>query len=257
MPIIELPEFTLFYSQQGSGIPVILIHGLGDTHEIWQNQIEFLTSNGFETYAIDLRGHGQSEKGPDANHTITRFAWDVIEFMNKRNIDKTHIIGHSVGSLIAQQLALNYSERIQSLVLIGSFCEHKISFLDKLQLKLSSLIPFGLAAKKFAKRPFYKPQKDWVESQIIRYKICGKKHFIGTVKALISYHACEQLSGINKPTLVLTGEVDELEPIENGKQVHDSIKGSIFKEITNAGHNIMFENSEETNSEIIKFLKSI
>ncbi|MFW9916566.1 MAG: alpha/beta fold hydrolase [Candidatus Thorarchaeota archaeon] len=256
MPKIQLEEFQMYYEQAGSGDPVVLIHGLGDGHEVWNHQTQALAEGGFEVFAVDLRGHGDSEK-TDAKHTMERFAQDINAFMDSLGLPTAHIVGLSMGGFIAQILAVDFPERVRSLILIGTACELKVRFIDKLQIRLAAVLPYKPFVKQYAKRPFWQQEKEWIEEFTARTLKCGKKDFIGSAKAIFPFRCCDRLGEITVPTLVMAGEHDEIEPVQYSEQIHGLIKGSTLKIIKNSGHCVLVEQPERTNEELLSFLKSI
>jgi pimeloyl-ACP methyl ester carboxylesterase len=118
-----------------AGIPVLLLHGYTDTSRSFQLIIEELTkiNSNFRIIAPDLRGHGETSM-PDADFcrdnpekcfSPEQFAADVIDLMNQLKLRKVYLVGHSMGSVIAQVLALQHPSRINSMVLIGTFVDGK------------------------------------------------------------------------------------------------------------------------------------
>jgi pimeloyl-ACP methyl ester carboxylesterase len=114
-----------------SGPQLLLLHGYTDTSRSFQLLIEDLqrAQGNVRIIAPDLRGHGESsmpnpigcKSAPEKCFTPKLFAQDVIDLMDQLCVDKIHVAGHSMGSIIAQELALNYPERIASMTLIGTF----------------------------------------------------------------------------------------------------------------------------------------
>lgn len=107
-----------FYTEQGEGFPLILLHGNGEDSTYFVHQTEEF-SKYYRVYALDTRGHGKTPRG-DKPFTLNQFTEDLLEFMNKKEIKKAHILGFSDGGNIALLFALQYSERIEKLVLNGA-----------------------------------------------------------------------------------------------------------------------------------------
>ena len=108
-------DIQLYYEQYGSGEPLILLHGNGDSHAFFAGQIPYLEKR-FTVYAPDTRGHGQSPLGTKP-FTLSQFADDLKDFLDERGIERAHLIGASDGGNIAMLFALRYPARVQSLVL--------------------------------------------------------------------------------------------------------------------------------------------
>ena len=111
-------EFTLHFTEQGSGFPLILLHGNGEDATYFVHQIEYF-SRFYRVIAVDTRGHGQSPRGI-APFTISQFADDLLAFMDQLRITKAHILGFSDGGNIALTFALRHPDRVEKLILNGA-----------------------------------------------------------------------------------------------------------------------------------------
>jgi non-heme chloroperoxidase len=119
----------------GQGESVMLLHGYTDTGRSFFPTIEALTEldPSLKIYALDQRGHGETSmpegpsciSHPETCFTPADFARDVIAFMDQKNISSAYVVGHSMGSIVAQELAIEYNDRVRGLVLIGSFVNGK------------------------------------------------------------------------------------------------------------------------------------
>lgn len=108
----------LYYKEKGQGEPLILLHGNGENHEYFRNQIEYF-SKSYRVIALDTRGHGKSPRGK-APFTIRQFAEDLREFMDEKKIEKAILLGFSDGGNIALIFALRYPQRVSRLILNGA-----------------------------------------------------------------------------------------------------------------------------------------
>lgn len=111
-------NIELYYTEHGSGFPLILLHGNGEDQSYFIHQIEYF-SQFYRVIAVDTRGHGQSPRGT-ASFTISQFADDLRIFMDRLGLKKSHILGFSDGGNIALTFALRYPERIEKLILNGA-----------------------------------------------------------------------------------------------------------------------------------------
>ena len=105
------------FNKKEQSIPVVFIHGVGLTYEIWQPQLDFFKNYSYLSY--DILGHGKSSLTKQ-NINFDDFSEQLIELINELKIEKIHLVGFSIGSLIARNFATRYSERLQSLILLGS-----------------------------------------------------------------------------------------------------------------------------------------
>ena len=119
MPIINVNNIKLNYLTYGDGKPLILITGLGVDNMCWIHQIPNFRKF-FKVIVFDNRGIGKSS-GSNGPYSIKMMADDVSDLLNKLNIQKTHVLGSSMGGMIAQELAINYPEKIDKLILCSTF----------------------------------------------------------------------------------------------------------------------------------------
>lgn len=110
-------NIDLYYREKGKGEVLVLLHGNSDSSKYFVNQIEFFKDN-YRVIALDTRGHGNSPRG-DMAFTISQFADDLNNFLNKLNIDKINLLGFSDGANIAMKFALKYPEKLNALILDG------------------------------------------------------------------------------------------------------------------------------------------
>ena len=108
--------FYVFNKKEYS-TPIVFIHGVGLTYEIWQPQLDFFKN--YSNLSYDILGHGKSSLTKQ-NINFDDFSKQLIELINELKIEKIHLVGFSIGSLIARNFATRYSERLQSLILLGS-----------------------------------------------------------------------------------------------------------------------------------------
>lgn len=110
-----MSDIALYYETSGQGEALILLHGNGESHSYFCNQIPFLSER-FTVYALDTRGHGQSPMG-EKPFTLSQFADDLRDWMDERGIRRAHVLGFSDGANIAMLFAIRNPERLLSLVL--------------------------------------------------------------------------------------------------------------------------------------------
>lgn len=113
-----MSDIKLHYTRQGSGPPLLLLHGNGEDGSYFTHQIGYF-SRQYTVYAIDTRGHGQSPRG-NAPFTMAQFARDLLDFMDEQELARARILGFSDGGNIALTFALAYPERVEKLVLNGA-----------------------------------------------------------------------------------------------------------------------------------------
>lgn len=104
------------------GMPLLLIHGATDSRLSWAQVAPILADEGYRVYVPELRGHGKTDKPEedDEAYTVAEHAADILNFMDKVGLDKVNITGHSLGTLISQELAISHPERVLSITLIAT-----------------------------------------------------------------------------------------------------------------------------------------
>ncbi len=118
MPRARVNDIDLYYEIAGQGQPVLFIHGLGSSTRDWEYQTAFFARY-FQTITIDLRGHGQSEK-PRGPYAMSQFAADTAALIQQLGVVPVHVVGLSLGGMVAFQLAVDVPDLVRSLVIINS-----------------------------------------------------------------------------------------------------------------------------------------
>jgi 3-oxoadipate enol-lactonase len=118
MPTLPIDDIQIAYARAGAGAPVLLIHGLGSSAQDWELQAPDLALR-YQVIAADLRGHGGSSK-PRGRYRITRLAADMAELLQGLAATPAHVVGLSLGGMVALELALGHPDLVRSLVIINS-----------------------------------------------------------------------------------------------------------------------------------------
>ena len=118
MPTVRVADVSLYYVEAGAGEPLVLVMGLGADHLAWGFQFPVLAER-YRVIAFDNRGAGQSDV-PDRPYTTRMMADDTAGLMDALGIDRAHVLGVSLGGMIAQEIALNHPARVRSLQLHGT-----------------------------------------------------------------------------------------------------------------------------------------
>jgi 3-oxoadipate enol-lactonase len=122
MPKVGITDIEIHYHEEGAGFPLILLHGLSDDARLWTPLLPYFSEN-YRTIVLDLRGHGHSGK-PDMPYSIQQFSTDLYEVLQELDIAQTHLLGLSLGGVIAhiaQHFALEHPEKVRALALLSTF----------------------------------------------------------------------------------------------------------------------------------------
>jgi pimeloyl-ACP methyl ester carboxylesterase len=243
----ELSDVQCYYEIRGAGEPLLLIPGLGGICRMW-DPVAAELERYFSVILFDNRGMGQSLAKRPA-HNLKHLAADVVELLDHLQIDRAHVLGLSLGGIIAQRLAMEHASRVDRLVLIS--CTDNFSpYLRQITLLLAH------ALRQFSTETFIRTvellgtapefldahEKD-IERQIALKTACGfsKRSLADQLRCLAGsdHEPCDPITAI--PTLVLAGEHDALIPNCYARRMADRIPGSEFHIIDGAGHNPFYE----------------
>jgi len=259
---IELPgRVTLQYVEQGdsSGRPVVLLHGVTDSWRSFEPVLPHLP-NSVRAFALSQRGHGDSFR-PETGYHPRDFAADVAAFMDALELNSAVIVGHSMGSYVAQCFAIDYPARTAGLVLVGSFINCRdnpsvVEFWDSAVSKLTD--PVGLD---FARDFQVSTLARDVPQEFLDMVICEslkvparvwKAAFEGLLEADFS----EELGGIKAPTLIVWGDRDSYFPRGDQDALTSAIAGSQLTVYGGAGHALHREEPARFASDLTDFVET-
>ncbi len=247
------------YVRAGSGLPLLLIHGLVGSARNWSHNIEALASDA-AVYAIDLPNMGESDRLPGLDASLEANADRVAACMDALGLAQADVAGHSHGGAIAMMLAARHSHRVRRLVLFAPanpFCNlgrHLIRFyttrLGKTMARLIPVLPNRLKATALG-RMYGDPRR--IKAGTLEGYIDGLAH-PGTVDHVLQivqrwYDDMDRLRAslkqiIDKPTLLVWGDRDRAVGLTSGQKLHQMLPKSQLIVIPGAGH-IAFEELPE------------
>ncbi len=258
MKILLPGNLNLNYLEFGVGTPVVLIHGMGSDHTVWEGLIPLLKED-YWVIAVDLRGHGLSSKNPGP-YSIELFAKDVCLFLESLNIDQAHFMGHSMGGVILQELAVKYPERFKSLTLISSFAcidpplEDNLINLKKITIEEGYKAFFDVCLE-LANTPDFIKKNHELFSKIRDENsgVCSISSIVDTIDACLDVNITDSIRKLRTPTLVIAGDKDVFTPCYHGMKIRKSIPNSRIETIKGGCHNLLVEKPVETYSVIKRF----
>ena len=224
-------DINHFYIEQGTGFPLILLHGNGEDCAYFARQMDPFSEH-FHVIALDTRGHGQTPRG-EAPFTIRQFAEDLLAFMDQHNIEKAHLLGFSDGGNIAMVFALAHPERVDKLILNGANLDA-----SGVKRKIQIPIEIGYRIVKFFARKSPKAKKN--------AEMLGLMVNDPNVKP-------EELSRIQSQTLVIAGDNDMIKD-KHTRLIAKSIPHAELC-IIRGDHFIANKNPEAFNEAVLRFLK--
>jgi len=262
----ELDRMEMFYRVAGNpeNPPVILIHGIsGNSGTTWYNTYSDLSQD-YYVLGVDLRGHGLTAQPPE-DYSIEMMADDVGAFMSELDIEHAHVVAHSMGGLVAMQLAHAYPDEVHSLVLLDTAATWNQDWYGV----VFPLYPYLVRlknrtvgweqenrdrAKAFTRFEVSPEFQDWIYQQRDINQI---EPFIASWRAIHGFSAIDFLPDLNQPTLIVYGEDDDLVPPHFRQQLNDLIADSEMTIIPSpARHYPHIQFSEQVNPAIIEFLNT-
>ena len=243
------------FNKKEQSIPIVFVHGVGLTYEIWQPQLDFFKD--YSNLSYDILGHGKSSLTKQ-NISFDDFSDQLIELINELKIEKIHLVGFSIGSLIARNFATRYDERLRSLILLGSIykrSEQQQKIVNerfnqaKKELKLSRQ-----ALKRWFTDKYLENNPDTYEKISSILSKNNMANFLKVYELFVKHKNDEDFEKIQTKTLVMTGEHDIGSTIEMSKQLNNAIKDSELKIIKDGKHLCGIECADEVNLSIKNFI---
>ncbi|HUF54836.1 MAG TPA: alpha/beta hydrolase [Dehalococcoidia bacterium] len=248
------------------GQPLVFVHGYTGDITDWHHQVPAFSPS-FQVVAIDLRGHGASHAPTDRSHySIDHFAEDVETLIDDLGIGRYHLLGHSMGGTIVQEIALRSQERLLSLTLhdttdsFGAVGNNgPIAMWRDYRFKVAE--EQGMAAVAAMKTPFPPPPHMPTERQAStdeRLSRMSVDAFIGAWLALEAWPGTrDRITAVSVPTLVIYGDLDTGFLIEGSKRLAQNIPGAQLAVIPETGHQPQWERPELYNAALGAFLNQV
>lgn len=271
----DVNGIKICYEIHGEGHPLILVHGWGGTKEGWLVHIDALSKH-FKVITLDNRGAGKSDH-PNIPYTMDMYTDDINGLLEFLNIEKTHIVGSSLGGMIVLNFILKYPERVNKLVLINTwpgfpneqgpemYKENKITYFE--ELEKDPLNTFIKSAKSSFSREFWKMMAEdpkrkffdlWSVEELIERELKNRytpQDNENAANAVKGHNVSDRLDEIKSETLILCGAKDRIAPVSVNEKMHEKISNSTLRVIKDARHNLPLEKTPEVNQILVDFLK--
>ncbi|RJP80555.1 MAG: alpha/beta fold hydrolase [Candidatus Zixiibacteriota bacterium] len=263
MPAVNVNGCNIYYEIHGKGNPLVMIMGLRRNIEWWYRQIPALSQH-FQVIAFDNRGAGRSDK-PEMDYSIRLFADDTAALMDALEIDRAHILGISMGGYIAQELAINYPQKVLDLVLgcTSAGGATAVSMSAERQKKFTAnegLTPEQILQKDmdiFFSDAFVKNNPAAVEEfKVISMRYYQPAHaFERQFAACMKHDTGARLDQVRQPALIMTGDDDPLVPPQNSMILKELLPNSKLSIFPKGRHIFCVEFADRFNREVIDFFK--
>jgi 3-oxoadipate enol-lactonase len=253
MALAKAGEIELSYDRVGEGPPLLLIMGMSGTKHHWGASLIEELQDDFETIVYDHRDAGDSTR-TGRPFTIVDLAEDAAGLLAALDIDSAHVMGISMGGMIAQELALTHADSLRSLTLGCTYCGGEGSVLasEGVMRKLAEAMSSGdreraiRASWEVNVSPSFAADEDaWV-----RFRATGLRYglpvevIMRQMQAIAGHDTSARLPNIEVPTQVIHGTLDQLLPVHNGHMVAELIPDSRLEIFEGVGHMFFLEKPE-------------
>ncbi|MDX6601382.1 MAG: hypothetical protein QOF13_584 [Solirubrobacterales bacterium] len=260
MPSVDASGTELHYLRAGEGEPLLLIQGMSGTHMAWGRPLLDELERSFETIVFDNRGIGLSGRA-ELPFTIADLAADTVALLDALELESVHVVGISMGGMIAQEIALAHPERIRTMTLGASYCggpEGTLMAPEDLQM-LAAAYASGEHEQVFRAMWEINLSPDFraEDSRFAAFLEMGSALPSPQPVVLQQMRACgahdthERLGQIDIPTLVLHGDIDRLLGYANGREIAALIPGARLETLEGVGHMFWWEQPQRS-AELIR-----
>ncbi|UCG14372.1 MAG: alpha/beta fold hydrolase [Deltaproteobacteria bacterium] len=265
MPWVTSGDVDICWESHGNGEPVLLISGVSGGTWSWEEQLEAWSSR-FRLIVFDHMGAGRSSM-PDRPYRIEEMADHAAAVLDSAGEKRAHVVGLSMGGMVAQELSLNHAYRVVSLVLGCTHCggRNRVPpdpevirlFVDNQGLTPEEIVDKNLAI--LVTPEFLQSGEDVLtryRERQLRAPIQPSYALRRQLEAIRSFDSCDRIGAIAVPTLILTGDRDTLVPPENGRLLASRISGAVEKSFSSSGHLIYLESAQQFQETVMRFIQN-
>ena len=264
MPIVHTNGIDLYYEQQGSGEPLLLIMGITATGSVWEKHVAHWQKN-FRCITVDNRGVGLSDQ-PEGPYTTELLADDYAGLLDALQLEKVRVIGCSMGSTIAQQLAIRHPQKVESMVLMCPWARCDNMAKGIFQQMINSKKNLDPASFSLFIQLLIFSKASWDDETIFASMVNDRNQastatptqtlqgLMGQAAACIHHNALDQLANIQQPVLVIGGREDIFTPLWMANEVAAAIPHSELHLYEGSGHAFHWEQIADFNERVSQFL---
>jgi pimeloyl-ACP methyl ester carboxylesterase len=262
MPYTDAPGFRMYYEEHGGGFPLLLINGLGSDHLEWLHQLPAFEAR-FRVVVFDNRGTGMTDV-PPGPYSTAQMADDAASLLRALGIPQAHVLGVSLGGMIAQELALRHPDLVDGLVLgctgpggelsvrpsPEAMAVFSLARGEDPEAELRRMLPFLYTDECIRERP------EEIEG-FVRRRLdypAPPGGYLSQLSAAVTHDASSRLEKIRARALVITGDADRLVNWENSLRLAGRIPGATMIVLPGAPHRLFAETADAFNREVLRFL---
>jgi pimeloyl-ACP methyl ester carboxylesterase len=261
--IVPAGDIRIAYKTMGQGEPLVLIMGYSGTMDLWSPEVLRELAARRQVIVFDNRGMGKTTAG-DREFSIQLFADDTVRLLDALNIKRAHVLGWSMGSAVALELALAYPERVGKLVLYAANCGGKEAIPpDPMTLKtltdtsgttreigerlLKTLFPPNWMKEHPDPRTYFPTVEETISAENVGRQAQAVARWKGVF---------ERLEKITQPTLLITGAEDRITPAGNSLTLAQKIPGAWVVQLKGSGHGAMYQDPRNFSKILLTFLET-
>jgi 3-oxoadipate enol-lactonase len=252
----------LVVRDEGHGEPLVLLHGMGGDHTVWNAVVPLLRSR-FRLLLPDLRGHGESRAPPGSRFGFAEHEADLLALLETRGLDSAHLVGLSAGALLALRTGLDRPGRVRSLTLVGGAVYtdgHTRGIAERWAETYQAEGPDALALR-FLKDLYY---PDWIEAHLeiadqLREELPHRdfRPAVMWAKEAGQFDERARVSTLRPPVLIIQAMNDEVVDASHGRILRQSIADSRIRILAETGHMVPIERPAETAEAIETFVDEV
>lgn len=242
----------------GEGKSIVFIHGALVNEAMWKYQVEFFRKR-LNVITFDMPGHGKSKNIELINYNVEELAQKIMESLDNYSIDQFYLCGHSLGGMVAQEIAIKHPKRLLGLILAETTYGTKSSLFEKLGTFMANLFMrmisqkqlISMSAKNYGKCS--KETEEYIREVMSTYTIEESKKVMG---AATTYSSLLELVKLKINTLILVGACNR-QTHKQAQKLNKKIKNSKYVSLSNAHHILCLDNPDEFNKEVFEFIKFV
>lgn len=256
---MKTEDGTINFEVSGQGVPLVLIHGVGADLGSWDTVTAEL-EGAFKVIRPDLRGHGKSLpiEGP---YSVERFAADIIAVMDAAGVERAHLMGFSLGGLIAQKLTTDYADRFDRIVILSAVAGRTDEERAKVVARLDMIRDSGMdaitgaAADRWFTEDFARRHPDVIEKRVGELKAVHLASYLEAYRVFGTTELIDTLHRIDRPVLIMTGELDQGSNARMANDMHKLIPRSELIILPRLKHSVLVEASDVVAGHVREFLQ--
>lgn len=264
MPKASSDGSQINYGDAGDGEEaIVLLPGLGMSHLTWATHVEALSSS-YRVISIDPRGSGESDT-PDHPYTAETVSADVAAVLDDAGVERAHLVGQSMGGMIAQDFALAVPERVRSLTLVSTYAGTD-KWSSRVMAARRGLIDAGGLPLQFSVSVFFvfsprsfRALDDFIAGLEARLAVNppDEAAYLRQIDYCAEHDAAPGLAGLSIPTMVVAGAEDFITSALQNRELAEMIPGARYEEFEHSSHGLIWEEPDRFDDLLAEFLQGV